>query len=186
MASDPVQVSKLEDSAAGRALQAATSAPLTPFVDFASALVTNVFDTLVDNSIKQTRNYADLVASVAGTLEDFQAKTIGDPDKAAVDYLNTVVLPTYGGTDASGGSQITLPTNATTPLTGTITFTKPEVVQVYSGVTATVSVNGTPTESVFALQQGNTIPESDLLVFTKTLLSKQLSPPRNDPLPLVA
>src|SRR5215813_13595372 len=96
--SDALQISKLEDSAAGRALQAATQAPLSNFVEFTSSLVSNVLDTLVDNSIKQTRAYADLVAAVAGTVTDFEAKAIGDIDQAALKYLNDVVLVPYGAT----------------------------------------------------------------------------------------
>ncbi|HYK04664.1 MAG TPA: hypothetical protein VE974_23125 [Thermoanaerobaculia bacterium] len=166
MASTPVQISKLEDSAAGRALQAATNAPLTNFVDFTSTLVTNVFDTLVDNSIKQTRAYADLVASVAGTLEDFEAKTLGDPDQAALDYIRTVILPTYQGTATPALPATFSPTAS---IAGNTTFVNQAVEQVYGGVTATIGA----TEQVFALDPNKSIPTSDLFEFTKALLRKQ-------------
>jgi hypothetical protein len=172
--SDALQISKLEDSAAGRALQAATQAPLSNFVDFTSTLVSNVFDTLVDNSIKQTRAYADLVAAVAGTVTDFETKTIGDIDQAALKYLNDVVLVPYGATPLSFTA---------VPTTGNTVFTKPEVAEVYAGVTVTFGTSPNQTEKVFAdasvftvstgTNPTGTIASADLFEFTKALLRKQ-------------
>jgi hypothetical protein len=182
-------ISKLEDSAAGRALQAATHAPLSNFVDFTSTLVANVFDTLVDNSIKQTRAYADLVASVAGTVTDFETKTLGGTiDEAALKYLADVVLPTYGGTAS--------PALTTATPTGSTTFTNLEVAQAYAGVTALVGSTPPPVErvfsdpAVFVVGTGTnpigTIASVDLVAFTKALLRKQVRRTYDDLRALVA
>jgi hypothetical protein len=179
--SDALVISKLEDSAAGRALQAATQAPLSNFVDFTSTLVSNVFDTLVDNSIKQTRAYADLVAAVAGTVTDFETKTLGNNiDDAALKYLNDVVLPTYGG----------LPTSFTAkPTTGNTTFTKPEVAEAYAGVVATIGTDEKAFADVFTVGTGTTpssIASTDLFDFTIALLKKQVHRTYDDLRSLVA
>jgi hypothetical protein len=180
MATNAVEISKLEDSAAGRALQAATQAPLRNFVEFTSTLVSNVFDTLVDNSIRQTRAYADLVASVAGTLADFEARTIGDPAEAAANYLTTVVFPTYGGTATP---VLPTPPFATAPtISGNTKFTNPDVEQIYAGVTATIG----GTDKVFALDANLNIPTAELFELTKVLLGKQAQRTYQDLKALVA
>lgn len=182
--SDALVISKLEDSAAGRALQAATQAPLSNFVTFTSSLVSNVFDTLVENSIKQTRAYADLVASVAGTVTDFETKTLGGTiDEATLKYLNDVVLPTYGGTPA--------PLTAV-PTSGNTTFTNLQVTEVYAGITAKI---GTTEQAftdpgMFTVGTGTTptgsIASADLFEFTKALLKKQVHRTYDDLRALVA
>lgn len=186
--SDALTISKLEDSAAGRALQAATQAPLSNFVDFTSTLVANVFDTLVDNSIKQTRAYADLVASVAGTVDDFETKTLGNIDDAALKYLNDVVLSSYDGTPAPLAAA---PASTSVDIT---TFTKTDVSSVYAGVTAMIGPSGNQVEKAFTdcftvttgTNPSGTIKTLDLFEFTKALLKKQLHRTYDDLRSLVA
>lgn len=90
-------INKLEDSATGRALQAAVqgSAVLDTFVDFTSDLIRNVFTTLVDTSMDQLEAYADLVAKVSGTVADFEARTIGDVTVAGDKFIDEVLLPQF-------------------------------------------------------------------------------------------
>ena len=154
------------------------------FVTFTSTLVSNVFDTLVENSIKQTRAYADLVASVAGTVTDFETKTLGGTiDEATLKYLNDVVLPTYGGTPA--------PLTAV-PTSGNTTFTSTQVTEVYAGITAKI---GTTEQAftdpgMFTVGTGTTptgsIASADLFEFTKALLKKQVHRTYDDLRALVA
>jgi hypothetical protein len=91
-----VSINKLEDSAAGRALQLISAVNLNKFVDFTSGLVREVFKTLIGSTLEQLEAYADLVSKVSGTAADFEAKALGDVNAAAVDYLNKVVLPSFG------------------------------------------------------------------------------------------
>src|ERR1051325_2005944 len=162
MASNALDISKLEDSAAGRALEIWTKAPLTNFVDFTSTLVKGVFDTLIETEMQQTQNYTALVASIAGTLADFEVKTFGDVNVATVNYINEVILPTYGGTP----SPFTQPASTATTLT---TFTTKDVEQVYAGVSATIGT----AEKTFALDANNAILDVELFELTKALLKKQ-------------
>lgn len=167
MPSNALEISKLEDSAAGRALQATAQAPTENFVKFTNTLISGVFDTLVQFEMQQTHIYTEMVASVAGTVQDFEAKTIGNVDEAAVKYLTDVVLPTYEGTAAP---PLPTPPFATAPtISGTTTFIKPEVAQIYGGVTATISGS----EKTFALDTSNVIPTDELFEFTKELLRKK-------------
>jgi hypothetical protein len=55
------------------------------FPQFVTALVTGVFDAIVDASIQQMEAYADLVAAVAASLDKFRDDNISD--ESARDYL---------------------------------------------------------------------------------------------------
>ena len=91
-----VETNQNEDSAGGHALQLISAVNLSKFVDFTSGLVREVFKTLIDSTLEQLDAYADLVSKVSGTVADFEAKALGDVNAAAVDYLNKVILPSFG------------------------------------------------------------------------------------------
>lgn len=97
----PVQaltINKLESSALGRVLGALEQFDTisNTFVDFTTSLVRDVIRTVTDSTMEQLEAYADLVAKVAGTLQDYEVRMVGssaDFDIRALDYMNEVVLP---------------------------------------------------------------------------------------------
>jgi hypothetical protein len=97
--SDPITINKLQDSAAGRAMEAvqAASGTLDQFSDFTTSLVRDIFKTVITASIDQLEAYADLVSKVSLSLADYESKVLGaDLDKRARAYADQVVLPVYG------------------------------------------------------------------------------------------
>src|SRR5947199_2466465 len=147
----PLQINKLEDSAAGRAIAAVNNAAgiLHEFVDFTSDLVRNVFKTMIDSSIEQFEAYADLVAKVSGTVAEYEYKSLGgDTGAAALKYINEVVLPAFGAVASSNPVNPTLnaapsstPSNLTfTP--ATISFDPNKLADLdgsFANITATVA-----------------------------------------------
>ena len=100
MPSSPIQLNKLENSAAGRAMAAVgnLSATLTQFTDFTADLVHDVFKVVVDSTMEQLEAYADLVAKVSGSLADYEARMLGNTDsqkQKALDYINQVIIKEF-------------------------------------------------------------------------------------------
>ena len=104
----PIQLNTLENSAAGKALAAvgAISGTLDDFTDFTVSLVENVFKVVIDSTLDQLEAYAELVASVSGSLAEYEARMLGNSQsqtQRALEYINEVILPQF--------------TTITTPLT---------------------------------------------------------------------
>jgi hypothetical protein len=99
-ASEALKINNFENSATGRAFAALAQfdSVSDTFVDFTTSLVRDVFRTLIDSSIEQLEAYADLVAKVSGTLQDFEARMVGDTtefNKRGLSFLNEVVLASF-------------------------------------------------------------------------------------------
>lgn len=88
-------------AAADKLIETASKVPFNDFVDFTTGLVRNVTQAVNESNREQLAGYVSLVDAIAGTLEQFQQKAIGDVDAAARDYLNTVILPAYGDTNST-------------------------------------------------------------------------------------
>ena len=132
----PANIAKFENSAAARALELISATNLNKFVDFTSGLVREVFKTLVSSTLEQLDAYAELVATVSGTLEQYEEKAVGDVDLAAVDYLNKVILPSF---EPSGTTPQQI--QASTTDTALISFDpakKNDLIAFFSGVVAKV------------------------------------------------
>lgn len=174
-----VDINKLEDSAAGRALELISATNLNKFVDFTSGLVREVFKTVIHSTLEQLEAYADLVATVSGTLADYEEKAFGDVNVTAVDYLNSVVLPSFALPAASSTSapQVTRTVgsdNAVTFSPATISFDptkKTELIAFFSGINAEVkSLPSTTTNPSQALTLGGPATFESLLVETTSAL----------------
>jgi hypothetical protein len=139
----PVNIAQLENSAAGRALELISATNLNKFVDFTSGLVREVFKTLISSTLEQLDAYAELVATVSGTLQQYEEKAVGDVDAAAVDYLNKVVLPSFEPAGTSPPQQI-LATSQAATLISLDSAKKNDLIAFFGGVTAQVVTVPTP------------------------------------------
>ncbi|HRC86878.1 MAG TPA: hypothetical protein PK413_14815 [Thermoanaerobaculia bacterium] len=143
MSLTPLQLNKLEDSAAGRAIEAfkkfAGELPL--FVDFTQDLLRGTFETIVGSSMEQLEAYAELVSKVAGGLAAYEQRVLGaDPAPKVREYINQVILPNFAQSPTS--------IDASTAPTTSVVY-KPDRLSdlkgTFEGVTATFG----STEKVF-------------------------------------
>jgi hypothetical protein len=68
----------LEDDAGTRATETAAQLEKIGFVEFTVSLVRGVYEVIVEASIDQLKAYADLVNSVAKTLDQYQIDVVGE------------------------------------------------------------------------------------------------------------
>jgi hypothetical protein len=156
-----LSASAIENTAAGQALVVASEAStdiLPQFVDFTSGLVRNVIATVVGATVDQLEAYADLVAKVSGSLANYEQRTIGDPNLAAVKYINENLLPQFGlaSPPVVSGHYDTAGTTWTTTQSGsgsTLSFDPAKLdglKAVFSGISATVkNSSGVSTATLF-------------------------------------
>ncbi len=182
--SDPITINKLQDSAAGRAIEAvkAASGTLDQFSEFTTSLVRDIFKTVITASIDQLEAYADLVSKVSLSLADYEAKIIGagaDLDKRARSYADGVVLPVYGKLDGSGnppkitdasGALITVPDNVQLDITKLDDFKL-----VFDGITVTIlAVQKTIADVLIDPTTAPKIKNQDLSDFCKARLKRDV------------
>lgn len=146
----PIQLNSLENSAAGRALAAVgdISGALDDFTDFTVSLVENVFKVVIDSTLDQLEAYAELVASVSGSLADYEARMLGNSagqEQKGLDYINEVIIQQFSTSN-------TLATLDKVKAHGnmTIPFDKAKVSALrtlLSGIQATVAVSELPDNS---------------------------------------
>jgi len=153
----PLQINKLEDSAAGRALKAvgAASGLLDDFTDFTTSLVRDVFKVVIDSTIDQLEAYAELVAKVSGSLADYEARTLGSPatqKQKALDFLNEVVIPQFT-THAILNLQEIAPSS--TLVIDFTASTVPQLRTLFSDIRAELPVNQLPAESAAKVSDPN-------------------------------
>lgn len=184
--SDPITINKLQDSAAGRAIDAvkAASGTLDQFSDFTTSLVRDVFKTVITASIDQLEAYADLVSKVSLSLADYEAKLIGsgaELDKRARSYADQVVLPVYGKPDGSGNApKITDSAGAliTTPPTVELALAKIDDFKlVFDGITVAVGSPAVEKTIADVLTDATTAPKitnQNLSDFCKAKLKRDV------------
>jgi len=85
-------------STAERAMDVASRVQNLGFVEFTAGLINGTFDAIIGATIKQMEAYADLVADVAKTLEQFQAENVSE------DQINAHLSDRYP--DGLGGTSI--------------------------------------------------------------------------------
>jgi hypothetical protein len=161
-----------EDSAAGQAIAAVTEGANTVlplFVDFTSDLIDNVLETVTNNTLEQLQGYASLVASVSGTLADFQKRTLGGSlEDSALKYANDVVIQVFG---ADKTVQISGPSDSQT-----IEFDELKVDELkasFSGVTAKLPASSTEAKTFDeVLADPPAMPAPDLLSFAQAKLNR--------------
>lgn len=119
------ELSKNENTAITRAIAALSAFDSTQqsFVGFTTHLLHDVYKILLDATVEQLEAYADLVANVSGTMADFEVRMVGDAaafEARALDYINTVVIPSFGlsppltGPVTAPGTPATFPFDPTT------------------------------------------------------------------------
>lgn len=90
-----------EEDAGTRATETAAQLEKIGFVDFTVSLVRGVYEVIVEASIDQLKAYADLVNSVAKTLDEYQIEVVGEADSAeeqekADSYIEEVLGIDFG------------------------------------------------------------------------------------------
>jgi hypothetical protein len=179
----PLELNKLEESATGRAIDAVLKgqAVLDNFVDFTSGLVRNVFGTLVDSTMEQLEAYAELVASVSGSLQQYEQRTFpnleGDTGDV-IKYIANYVRPTFADaswTTFSRAGAVYAPTTIKIDAAKLADFKAH-----YAGVVATVQVTGDSSavehtiSDANVIEAANTMPAARLYAFTLAKFRKEL------------
>jgi hypothetical protein len=164
-----------EDDAAARAARAAAGAPLMNFVDFTTGLIHGVFQTLVDATTEQMRAYVDLVGAVSGTLKDYQDKTLGDADTAAVKYLNEFVVPEFVLNPPATPLTATEWQATATPALTINRDKVPSLLKIYDGVLVDQKALPEPLHGEDVTTGDVTIATADIYKYTKTLLLRGVS-----------
>jgi len=150
MPSSPIQLNKLENSAAGRAMAAVgnLSATLTQFTDFTADLVHDVFKVVVDSTMEQLEAYADLVAKVSGSLAQYEDRMLGNATtqkQKALDYINQIIIKEF-----CPSTQAPLTMADVDSASATLLFDPPKVTALrtlMAGVQATIKVSELPNDS---------------------------------------
>ncbi|MDC0749277.1 hypothetical protein [Polyangium mundeleinium] len=178
----PLELNKLEESATGRAIDAVLKgqAVLDNFVDFTSGLVRNVFGTLVDSTMEQLEAYAELVASVSGSLQQYEQRTFPNLERDTGDvikYIANFVRPTFADTSWTTFSRSGA---VYTPTVIKIDAAKLEDFKAhYAGVVATVQVTGDSSAVEHTISDANvieagTMPAARLYAFTLAKFRKEI------------
>jgi hypothetical protein len=175
----PIQLNSLENSAAGRALAAVgdISGALDDFTDFTVSLVENVFKVVIDSTLDQLEAYAELVASVSGSLADYEARMLGNSagqEQKALDFINEVLIPQFS---TSNTPLLTLE-NIRAHGNKSITFDPAKVSALrtlLSGIQATVAVTELPSKPAAQVDDPDyaqpTAPPNDAPVLFDAVLS---------------
>jgi len=159
----PIQLNDPENSAAGRAMAAVgnISGALDDFTDFTVSLVENVFRVVIDSTLDQLEAYAELVASVSGSLADYEARTLGNSasqKERGLEYILQVIVPQFATTTSPNPlvlSSVDLNSGAT------ITFDPAKVAALRSllaDLQASIPVTSLPSECAAKVDDPNYVP----------------------------
>jgi hypothetical protein len=173
----PLEINKLENAAIGRAIASLSAFDATQqsFVDFTTKLLHDVFKVLLDATLEQLEAYADLVASVAGSLEAFETRMVGDQtvfEQRAADYIKDVVIPSFS--PSGFGDNITPPITATNP--ADIEFDPDKIDSAKAAYGGVVIVQGNTENEFSTLYNATThkMPTSDLIALTVAKLKQDV------------
>lgn len=162
--STPLELNQLAQSGTGRALDAMLKGQevLDTFVEFTSDLIRNVIETIISTSMEQLQAYAELVASVSGTVENYEQRTFPDIDGETAKYVNGYIKTNFG--DSSWTGEIT----ANKAETLTISAAKiPDFKALFAGLIVAES-------TVESIIQNGAVKPSELFDFAKAKLKSEI------------
>lgn len=168
---DPIALNKLEASATGRALEALIKGQvvLDTFADFTTNLVREVLNTIVQSSMDQLEAYGELVASVSGSISDFEKRSFPNLPDDVVAYVNQHILPTFCA------ARTVAFTKTSTGTSTVLTDQKQAFIEHFAGIVATIGSTEKVIDDATVLNTtDNSIADENLRAFATAKFKKEI------------